>query len=404
MHTQLHPDIIGTERGQEADAILRSCVHCGFCLATCPTYQLLGDELDSPRGRIYLIKEMLELDAAGPLTQRHLDRCLTCRACETTCPSGVDYGRLLEIGREYVELKVTRPLHERVMRWLMLQVVPYPRRFKPLLRIGQWLRRLMPSRLAQKIPERERSVRRLRRDHVDATRKVVLLEGCVQRVTRASTNAHARALLNALGVEVIGLADEVCCGALALHLGHTSEAETFIAHNVDAFHRAIAQGAEAIVSSASGCGVTIKDYGHLLRHDPSRRERAEGVARHTRDLAEYVLALDADVPRVGEGVRVAFQAPCTFQHGQRLGNAVDRLLEQAGYEMVPVPDSHLCCGSAGAYSLLQPEISNALRERKLEALRAGSPDVIATANIGCQLHLEGGSEVPVRHWIELLAG
>ncbi|MEE9254973.1 MAG: glycolate oxidase subunit GlcF, partial [Pseudomonadales bacterium] len=383
MRTQLHPDIIATDWGREADRILRSCVHCGFCAATCPTYRLLGDELDSPRGRIYLIKEMLELDTAGPLTQRHLDRCLTCRACETTCPSGVEYGRLLEIGREYLELKVARAPAERLARWLMCHLVPYPRRLTPLMRLGQSLRPLMPRSLKQKVPKRDRPIHFEPIDSTDAQRKVVLLEGCVQRVARGSTNAGARKLLNEHGVEVTTLAEERCCGALALHLGHASEAEEFMVHNVDVLERALDGGAQAIISSASGCGVTLKDYGRLLRGEPGMAERARRVASHIRDLAEYVLELDLELPRVGEGTRVAFQTPCTFQHGQRLANGPEELLGRAGYEIVPVVDAHLCCGSAGAYSLLEPRISGALRERKLEALQKHSPDVIATANIGC---------------------
>lgn len=402
MRTRIHPDIIATDWGREADRILRSCVHCGFCTATCPTYRLLGDELDSPRGRIYLIKEMLELDTAGPLTQRHLDRCLTCRACETTCPSGVEYGHLLEIGRDYLELKVPRAPAARFARWLMRHLMPYPRRLGPLLRLGQSLRPVMPRSLKQKVPKRDRRFHSEPVDSTNAERKVVLLEGCVQRVVRPSTNAAARKLLNAQGVEVVTLEQERCCGGLALHLGHTSEAEEFIAHNVDVLGRALDAGAQAIVSSASGCGVTLKDYERLLRADPPAAKRAQRVSSHIRDLSEYLLELDLDLPRVGEGTRVVFQAPCTFQHGQRLEGVPEALLERAGYEIVPAADSHLCCGSAGAYSLLEPRISGALRERKLEALQRGLPDVIASANIGCQVHLEAAADVPVRHWVELL--
>jgi glycolate oxidase iron-sulfur subunit len=403
MQTRLHGDIIATEWGREADRILRSCVHCGFCTATCPTYLLLGDELDGPRGRIYLIKEMLELDTAGSITQRHLDRCLTCRACESTCPSGVEYGRLLEIGRECVEAKVARPLRERAMRALVLHVAAHPRRLAPLLRAAQWFRPLMPSALARRIPQRDRPSPPRGEAVGQRARRVVLLEGCVQSVTRASTNGHARALLNGLGVDVVSLDDEWCCGGLALHLGRTTQAEELMAHNVDVLDQALSHGAEAIVSSASGCGVTLKDYARLLEGDPTRRESTARVARSVQDLAEYVMGLDPALAPVGKGRRVAFQAPCTFQHGQHLGDVVERLLERAGFEPVPVVEPHLCCGSAGAYSLFQSDISEALRARKLEGLGASSPDVIATANIGCQLHLEAASDVPVRHWIELLA-
>lgn len=402
MRTELPAELLATTEGARADEILRSCVHCGFCNATCPTYQLLGDELDGPRGRIYLIKEMLETGEADALTARHLDRCLTCRACETTCPSGVAYGELLEIGREHLDSRQPRRGLDGFLRRWLVRVVPKRERFRRLTALGRGFRWLLPSRLATQIPPRAPAGAAAAAPPVagEADRRVVLLDGCVQGVSTPGVNEALRRLLAARGIEAVRAPGEVCCGSLALHLGDGAAARATMAANVQALDAALEQ-AQAVLSSASGCGVTIKDYGRLLAH----HEQAPGawrVAERTQDAAEFLAGLSTDWKRRGPYRRVAWHAPCTLQHGQRISGAVERLLQAAGYELVPVADPHLCCGSAGTYALLQPELSGRLKASRLSALQAAAPDVIATANVGCQLHLAGGATVPVRHWLELL--
>jgi glycolate oxidase iron-sulfur subunit len=413
MRTDLPRALLGSEEGQRADAILRSCVHCGFCNATCPTYLIEGDELDGPRGRIYLIKEMLETGVADSVTRTHLDRCLTCRSCETTCPSGVKYGELLELGRETLENAPVRGLRDRLVRWGLRRIVPYPSRFRPLVAVGRAFRWLLPRRLRAAVPPRfdYRPVT----DAVPAARRsdagrVVLLEGCVQRVATQGVNAALRALLAARGVEVVTVREEGCCGGLALHLGARADADSTMGRLLDALEPHL-DGIDAILSTASGCGVTIKDYGRLFAHDAERAPLARRVAELTRDVAEYLATLPGEWARDPAHARVAWHPPCTLQHGQRVTGVVERLLRQAGYDLVPVRDAHLCCGSAGTYSLLEPARAERLGSAKRAALLAANPDIIATANIGCQLHLSaarpaarlGANEpVPVRHWIELL--
>jgi glycolate oxidase iron-sulfur subunit len=400
MQTNLAPAFATTPQGQEAEGILRACVHCGFCTATCPTYQLLGDELDGPRGRIYLIKQLLEGHEVTAKTQRHLDRCLTCRACETTCPSGVRYGRLVDIGRELVEERVPRPAHVRLERHLLRRILPYPRRFSALLALGRLVRPLLPKSLARKVPPAPSS----RPTPIGACdRKMLVLDGCAQASATPNTNQVAARLLAKFGIELVSVAGAGCCGAVSHHLAAPAEAKGHIRRNVDAWWPLIEQGAEAIVISASGCGVMVKDYGHLMAGDPEYAEKAKRISALAKDLSEVISELDlSQLALEPAPKRIAFHSPCTLQHGQRLTGVVEGLLSRVGFELVPVADPHLCCGSAGTYSILQPELSKRLRDNKLAALQRHQPELIATANIGCQLHLATASQVPVRHWIELL--
>ena len=398
MQTSLADFIRERPEGREAEAILRKCVHCGFCTATCPTYQVLGDDLDSPRGRIYLIKRVLEGAPVTGRTRLHLDRCLTCRACETTCPSGVQYGRLADIGRAIVEERTARPLLDRAVRAALSLVLPRTWLFGFFLFLGRIFKAVLPQNLRQKIPAKTDPGLWPAPRHA---RRMLVLAGCVQPALAPSINAAAARVLDRQGISLVEAPGAGCCGGIRFHLNRQEEGRDDMRALIDAWWPSIERGEiEAIVMTASGCGTTVKDYGHLLAHDPGYAEKAKRVSLLTRDLSEVLSP--AELPRVAAGTRVAFQSPCSLQHGQQLDGKVEALLQGAGFALAPVRDAHLCCGSAGAYSLLQPEISGELRRRKLEALQEGAPASIATANIGCLSHLQGGAAVPVRHWIELL--
>lgn len=401
MQTSLADFIKDTPEGREADTILRKCVHCGFCTATCPTYQLLGDELDGPRGRIYLIKQALEGQPVTAHTQRHLDRCLTCRSCETTCPSGVRYGRLLDIGRGLVERQVARPLPERIRRRLLRMVLPHAGRFRTALRTAQALRPLLPPSLRRRVPAPQAPTAVPRRRHA---RTMLLLDGCVQPALAPNINAAAARVLDRLGITLVSVKEAGCCGAVSHHLAAHEGGLEFMRRNIDAWWPHIEAGAEALVITASACALQVKEYGHLLRGDPHYAEKAARVSALARDISE-VLAAEDLAPlqlRAAAHAPIAFHAPCTLQHGLRLAGMAEQLLRRAGFRLTPVPDAHLCCGSAGTYSILQPELSQRLLKNKVAALQSGAPALIATANIGCLTHLQSGTDLTVRHWIELL--
>ncbi|MDD0968401.1 MULTISPECIES: glycolate oxidase subunit GlcF [Pseudomonas] len=400
MQTTLSPQARQLPRAEEAESILRTCVHCGFCNATCPTYQLLGDELDGPRGRIYLIKQVLEGNEVTAKTQQHLDRCLSCRNCETTCPSGVDYHNLLDIGRAVVDAAVPRPLGQRLLREGLRHIVPNPRLFKGLVNGGQMFRALLPDALQDKLPRN--AVMPATRPVIRHARQVLMLEGCVQPGLSPNTNAAAARVLDRLGISVIPAREAGCCGAVDYHLDAQATGLDRARHNIDAWWPAIERGAEAIVQTASGCGAFIKDYGHLLGADPVYAEKARRVSTLARDLVEVLRDEPLESLGIHADQRLAFHCPCTLQHAQKLGGAVESVLTRLGFNLTAVPDAHLCCGSAGTYSLTQPTLARQLREQKLNALESGHPEVIVTANIGCQAHLDGAGRTPVRHWIELV--
>ena len=410
MQTTLAERFKDTPQGREADTILRSCVHCGFCLATCPTYQLLGDELDSPRGRIYLMKQMLEGAPVTADTQLHLDRCLTCRSCETTCPSGVRYGRLLDIGRAVTEERVERPPLLALKRYVLRKVLPHRRRFAVLLGLARLVRGFLPPGLRAKLPQKSRS-QTLQWPPARHARKVLMLEGCVQPTLAPEVNIAAARVLDRLGISVVRVTAAGCCGAVVHHLSAHEETLQQLKGNIDALWPHVQSGAEAIVMTASACTAMLTDYGHLMREDPAYAQRAARVSELARDISEVVLgqrqalqeALRQSGPSAKPGSKVAFQSPCTLQHALKVRGPVESLLGEAGFTLTHVPDSHLCCGSAGTYSILQPELSARLLSAKVAALEQGQPACIATANIGCHTHIRAGTALPVRHWIELIA-
>jgi glycolate oxidase iron-sulfur subunit len=410
MQTTLAPDYQGTADGSAAEAILRKCVHCGFCTATCPTYQLLGDELDGPRGRIYLIKQVLEGHTPTRKTQLHLDRCLTCRNCETTCPSGVDYGHLLDIGRKLVDAQVPRPLGERALRWALKEGLPSPL-FGPAMQLGQLLRPLLPAALQHKVPAKQAAGAWPTRTH---TRQVLMLAGCAQPAMMPNINHATARVLDAIGIQTVIAPKAGCCGAVKFHLNDQEGGKAEMRANINAWWPYVqgepgGSGVEAIVMNASGCGVTVKDYGHLLQDDPAYAAQAARISALTRDVSEWLPELSEKLAgRVqASASRIAFHPPCTLQHGQKLRGGVERYLTALGFKVkVTGCEAHLCCGSAGTYSVLQPELAYPLRDRKLKHLDstfgATPPDVLASANIGCITHLQSGTATPVRHWIELL--
>jgi glycolate oxidase iron-sulfur subunit len=402
VYVKIHSDYAGDELAREAADIVKKCVHCGFCNATCPTYQELFDERDGPRGRVYLIKSMLESGQAGAATRRHLDRCLTCRACETTCPSGVRYGRLADVGREIVDRTARRPLFDKLRRQVVRHVFPFPRRFGFLLGVGRSVRWLLPAHLRRQIPTRQKLPVPGGAQN-PAQRRMLVLRGCVQAATTPRTNDAARRVLRRLGIDLVEADAAGCCGAVSYHLAAREEGLDFMRHNIDAWWPHVEDGAEAIVSTASGCGVMINEYGELLRGDPDYAAKARRVSELAKDLTDVFEAEDLSVFRESAGRQAtAVHSPCTLSHGQKREGAVERVLERAGIPLVATTEKHLCCGSAGTYSLFQPEMSGRLLDRKLAALTVGDPEQIVTANIGCQLHLASRSDVPVKHWIELL--
>lgn len=391
MQTNLPQALLSTATGQRADEILRKCVHCGFCNATCPTHQITGNELDGPRGRIYLIKEMLEGNKTTTDTLRHLDNCLSCLNCETTCPSGVNYGELIEIGRETIDSKNLRSLSSKLKRWAMCAVFPNPKLFKPVYTLAALLGMApkVQSNITNNLTGRTFS------------RKVILLDGCVQSVTSPEINHTLTELLQALGIQTLSFKTAICCGALQ---HHNSQAETGLAtikRNIDTWWSEIENGCEAIIMTASGCGSMVKDYGRILRNDRLYANKARVISAITKDASEFFADQNFAAKLTTKTV-VAFHPPCTLQHGQKINNVVERILTTAGYTLAEFNNKHLCCGSAGAYSILQPEMANQLRDNKISEIKKSRPNIIATANIGCILHLQKGSSLPVVHWLDLI--
>ncbi len=402
MQTNLAPEFKGTPEGMEAEAILRKCVHCGFCTATCPTYQLLGDELDGPRGRIYLIKQMLEGAPPTRKTQLHLDRCLTCRNCESTCPSGVQYGALADIGRGIMERKVDRGAGSKALRWILKEGLTSPL-FSPAMKLGQAMRPLLPGALKDKVPARQDAGRWPTRQHA---RKVLMLAGCVQPAMMPNVNTATARVLDAVGIQTVVAPEAGCCGAVKFHLNDQEGGLVHMRNNIDAWWPHVERGdVEAIVMNASGCGVTVREYGHHLQHDAAYADKARRISELTRDLSELL-------PEIAQALRgkvkpsagmLAFHPPCSLQHGQQLRGGVERWLGELGFTVrVATGESHLCCGSAGTYSVLHPDIAKQLRDRKLGHLGELEPQAIISANVGCITHLQSGTATPVKHWVEVL--
>jgi len=401
MQTKLAPEYKNSADGRAAEAILRKCVHCGFCTATCPTYQLLGDELDGPRGRIYLMKQVLEGEMPTRKTQAHLDRCLTCRNCESTCPAGVDYGHLLDIGRKLVDAKVPRRISESALRWVLKEGLTSPL-FGPAMKLGQLVRGLLPAALKSKVPARQDAGVWPTRQHA---RQVLLLAGCVQPAMMPNINSATARVLDAAGIQTVIAPKAGCCGAVKFHLNDQEGGKTEMRANIDAWWPHVQSGVEAIIMNASGCGVTVKEYGHLLKDDPVYAEKAARIGALTKDLSEWL-------PELAEKLRgkvsaqagqLVFHPPCSLQHGQQLRGGVEKYLGELGFQVsLSNTESHLCCGSAGTYSVLNPAIAYQLRDRKLGNLSAMQPEMIVSANIGCITHLQSGTSTPVRHWVEVL--
>jgi glycolate oxidase iron-sulfur subunit len=407
MQTNLRANLINTPRGIEAERILRACVHCGFCNATCPTYQLLGNEDDGPRGRIYLIKQMLEGAPVTETTRTHLDRCLTCRNCETTCPSGVEYGKLVDIGRAEVETQSPRSPASRFYRYVLRRGLLSPRLFSMALGSARLFRPLLPDSLKKKVPAFRVAGSLPASVH---SRQMILLEGCVQPALSPDINGAARRVFDALGISLVAAPSAGCCGAIEHHLNAEEAARSTMRRNIDAWWPLVESGAEAIIVTASGCGMQVKDYGHALALDADYAAKAAKISALTRDPIEVLLA-EQDNPKWADlrsrqtahkTRRIAFHPPCTLQHGQKLKGKTEKLLTDLGFKLTPVPNAHLCCGSAGTYSILQPELSGQLKKQKVQALESGEPELIATANIGCQTHLASGTARRVVHWLTLI--
>ena len=419
MQTNFTPKQLENARVAEADAILRRCVHCGLCIATCPTYVLLGDERDSPRGRIYLIKDMLEDNApATPEVQLHLDRCLSCLSCMTTCPSGVDYMHLIDLARGYIAQTGSRSLKERFVRQLLTLVLPHPERFRLALRLAPlgrpWLatlRRFGLGELAAMIelapavlpPSPKFEGPGTAATEEERRARVILLAGCAQQVLRPGINDSTIRLLARRGVDVVVSAGAGCCGALTYHLGDEAAAVAFAKRNVDAWSKELAKGpVDAIISNASGCGTMVKDYGHLLKREPEYAARAARISDLARDICEFVGQYDLGAPKRWSSLRVAYHPACSLQHGQGVVDEPRAQLIKAGYTVVDVPEGHICCGSAGTYNILQPELAAALRDRKSKNIKRVKPDLVAAGNIGCISQLDGQVDVPIVHTVELL--
>ena len=405
MQTNLTDHFKHSPDGIIADEILRKCVHCGFCSATCPTYQLTGDELESPRGRIYQIKQMLEGEPVTRITQTHIDNCLTCLNCETTCPSGVNYSKLADIGKQLLEEKVPRTRRQQLFRWLLQQCLPFKTRFALLLGFGTLLKPLLPRSLKNHLPENtgRKRIRKPLFNNNDHARTMLLLDGCVQPTLSPQTNIVAHRLFDRLGIELISPTKAGCCGAVSYHMQASEAGKKFARNNIDAWWPWIEQGAEAIVISASGCGAFVKEYGDLLATDKDYATKAARISELTRDISEVLINEDLSKLSIEPDTRtVAFHPPCSLQHAQKLGGTIEGLLKKLGFQLQPFDESHLCCGSAGTYALFNPENAQALRDRKLHHINKNQPDLIATANVGCQHHLQSGSKQPVIHWIELL--
>lgn len=405
MQTHFTEEALKQPHIQEADRVLRSCVHCGFCNATCPTYQLLGDERDGPRGRIYLMKELLESpdddDKITAETRLHLDRCLTCLNCETTCPSGVEYHKLLNIGRAEIERRVPRSASERALRYGLRKALVEPKRFQALLKLGQTFKPLLPGTLKDKLPPTPVDAG-TRPDHHHHARKMLILEGCVQPGLSPNTNAATARVLDRLGISLTPVSETGCCGAIDFHLNAQADGRARARANIDAWWPHIEAGAETIVQTASGCGAFVKEYVDILKDDPSYAAKAKRISELAKDLVEVLRDEKLDALTVENSRKLAFHCPCTLQHAQKLSGAVEGVLTRLGFTLTPVADAHLCCGSAGTYSITQPELSQQLRDNKLDALEAGNPEIVVTANIGCQTHLNGAGRTPVRHWIEIV--
>lgn len=399
MQTSFSTDYLLTAEGQEADRILRSCVHCGFCTATCPTFLLTGNELDSPRGRIYLIKEMLEGGPCSKTTQQHLDRCLSCQSCETTCPSNVQYHSLLNIGRQHIEEKVGRSMWVSSKYFLIRKLFSNAQYFQKLLNLGRLFKPLLPKTAKQLIPEK---VEIGEWPSLSSPRKMIILNACVQQALSPQTNSACARVLARLGIQSISLSKEGCCGAISYHLNAQEEGLNQARHNIDLLCEHLDAGVEAIISTGSGCGNFIKDYGHLLKDDEAYKEKAARVTNHCKDISEVLASEDLAPLATVNSQKLAFHCPCSLQHGQQLGGSVEAILETLGFTLAKTPDSHLCCGSAGTYSILQPTLSRQLQKNKITALQSDNPESIVSANIGCQNHLSAVSDKVVKHWIETI--
>jgi len=409
MQTNITSSFLHTPQGKQADEILRSCVHCGFCNATCPTYQLLGDELDGPRGRIYLIKQVLEGKTAGRKTQLHLDRCLSCRNCETTCPSGVDYSQLLNIGRSVINQKVTRSYTQRLLHFSLRKLFLSRLAFSLLLKTGQLFKPALPAKLKRAIPDKSKKLHFEKKLH---NKKILLIKGCVQPALKPQIDNAAKIVFDKLAIECIEPASTSCCGSLSHHLNAEHEALSIIKNNIDNWLAIIKKNqVEAICMTATGCGVAIKEYQQLLRNDKTYAEKAKKISQLYKEPAEIISSvINADQQALKQLISnrsisdktITFHPPCTLQHGMQHKNLIEAILEQCGFNLASFNDSHLCCGSAGTYSITQKKLSQQLLANKLGNINKAEPDIIATANIGCQLHLQSGTDTPVKHWLELL--